>query len=254
MRENRVRKKLHDGQPVLGVISAMHDPIIAETIGLIGFDFYLMDCEHGSIGQIQAEQIVRACEAVAITPLARVRDNDAKLVSQFLDSGVMGIVMPGLTSVDDVRSLVAAVKYPPLGVRGLGRVRAADYLLGSLGQADYVSFANEQTLVFPQFEDIKALGNLREMVQIEKVDGFMIGPLDLAMSMGFCDGPDHPEVKAVIDQVFDIVLGAGLALGAVAGTGEAAKALTVRGAKICVSSVQNLIATSGKSFLSRAQS
>jgi 4-hydroxy-2-oxoheptanedioate aldolase len=252
MRENKTKTKLRRAEPVLGVIAPYEDPAIAETIGLIGFDFYMIDGEHAAVNPAQAQQIVRACEAVEITPLARVRSNDPKLLLQFLDAGVMGIMMPGLLNEEDVQSFVEAVKYPSLGTRGLGPIRAADYMMGSMSQAEYVSFANEQTLVLPQFEDIQALDHLPEMVKVEGVDGFVIGPRDLAMSMGFYDGPNHPEVKEVIDQAFDIVLGAGLALGTVAGTGEAAKALSERGAKFCLNSVQNLIKSSGSAFLDAA--
>jgi 4-hydroxy-2-oxoheptanedioate aldolase len=214
----------------------------------------MMDGEHGAINPAEIENMVRACEVVGITPLARIRGNDAKLILQFLDAGVMGVMMPGLMNGDGVRAFVEAVKYPPLGMRGLGPIRAADYMMGPMSQAEYVSFANEQTLVLPQFEDIRVLNYLSEMVQVEGVDGFIIGPRDLAMSMGYYDGPNHPEVQAVIEQVSSVVLDAGLILGTVAGTGKAAKALTERGARICLNSVRNLIATSGKSFLKIARS
>jgi 4-hydroxy-2-oxoheptanedioate aldolase len=254
MRENKAKTKLRNGEPILGVISPMPDPIIAETIGLIGFDYYMIDGEHGAINPAQAEQIVRACETVGITPLARVRSNDPKLMLQFLDAGVMGVMMPGLMTASDVESFVAAVKYPPLGERGLGPVRAADYMIGSMSQADYVAFANDQTLVLPQFEDIRALPRLPEMTGVKGIDGFVIGPRDLAMSMGFTDGPNHPEVQKVIEQVFDIVISAGLVVGTVAGTGEAAKGSIQRGVKICLNSVQGLLASSGKTFLKMARS
>lgn len=254
MRENKARTKLRQGEAILGVIAPNNDPMLAESIGLIGFDFYMMDGEHGAIGPAQAEHIVRACESVGVTPLARVRSNDPKLLLQYLDAGVMGVMMPGLMTADDVSRLVAAVKYPPLGERGLGPVRAADYMAGPMSQATYVSFANEQTLVLPQFEDIKALEALPEMVKVSGIDGFVIGPRDLAMSMGYYDGPNHSEVQAVMDQVTDIVLGAGLIVGTVAGTGEAAKTLIQRGMRLCLNSVQGLLNTSGKAFLKTARS
>ena len=253
MRENVVKKKLRNGEPVFGVIAPNADPVVAEVIGHLGFDFYMMDGEHGPIGPGAAQGIVRACEATGITPLARVRSSEPKLLLQFLDAGVMGVMMPGLVDAQDVRAFVQAVKYPPLGARGLGPIRVADYMMGPMSQEEYVAFANDQTLVLPQFEDIKALENLDEMAQVEGVDAFVVGPRDLAMSMGFYDGPRHPEVQAVIDEVFDIVLGAGLDLGTVAGTGEAAKALVERGARICLNSVANLIKQSANAFLDEAR-
>jgi 4-hydroxy-2-oxoheptanedioate aldolase len=253
MKENLVKRKLRNDEPVFGVIAPNSDPVIAEVIGHVGFDFYMMDCEHGPIGPSQAQEIVRACEATGITPLARVRGNDTKLILQFLDAGVMGVMMPGLTNAQDVQTFVEAVKYPPLGRRGLGPIRVAEYMMGTMSQEEYIAFSNDQTLVLPQFEDIQALRNLGEMVQVKGVDAFVIGPRDLAMSMGFYDGPRHPEVQEKIDQVFDIVLQAGLDLGTVAGTGEAAKELVRRGARICINSVANLIRSSAKLFLEQAR-
>jgi 4-hydroxy-2-oxoheptanedioate aldolase len=118
-----------------------------------------------------------------------------------------------------------------------------------MSQAEYVSFANEQTLVLPQIEDIEAVKHLDEMLQVEGVDGFIVGPRDLAMSMGFPDGPNHDEVQAVIEDVYETVLASGLVLGTVAGTGEAAKALVERGLLFCLTSVNGLVKSAAVPFL-----
>jgi 4-hydroxy-2-oxoheptanedioate aldolase len=122
-----------------------------------------------------------------------------------------------------------------------------------MSQKEYVAFANEQILVLPQFEDVQALDHLPEMASVQGVDAFVIGPRDLAMSMGFYDGPNYPEVKDAIDQALGIILDAGLDVGTVAGTGEAASALIERGVRICLNSVANLIRSSGLSFLQQAR-
>lgn len=253
MKENLVKRKLSNQEAVYGVIAPNADPIIAETIGLVGFDFYMMDGEHGGINPNDAASLVRACEAVGVTPLARIRSVDEKLILQFMDAGVMGVMMPGVNNADDVKRLVDAIKYPPLGKRGLGPVRAAEYMLGKMSQADYVKFANEQTLVFPQVEDIDAVKQLDKMVGVEGIDGFIIGPRDLAMSMGFYDGPNHPEVNAVIDDIFKTMLGANLVIGTVAGTGEQAKALVEKGARICLNSVSGLLKSAATTFFKGAK-
>lgn len=254
MRENTVKSQINNGRAALGVIAPNADPVIAEAIGLMGFDFYMIDGEHGAISSSEAQNIVRACEAVGITPLARIRSHDPKLILQFLDMGIMGIMMPSLESVDDVRRFVEAMYYPPLGKRGLGTVRVADYLLGPMIQAEYVRFANEQILVLPQIEDIAAVKGLREIVHVEGVDGFIIGPRDLAMSMGFYDGPNHDEVRAVIDDIFEIVLGAGLIIGTVAGNGEQARSLIQKGARIILGSVNGLLKSASSAFIDAARS
>jgi 4-hydroxy-2-oxoheptanedioate aldolase len=248
MKINNLKQRFLEKKPCYGVISPTTDPTICEYIGLAGLDFYMIDGEHGAISVSDITNLVRACENVGCTPMARVGDLNEKLILQYLDAGVMGIMMPGVNTVKECEQLVAAMKYPPLGNRGLGPVRAAQYMM-KMPQVEYVKFANENVLVLPQIEDIAAMKNLKKMANTEGVDGFIIGPRDLAMTMGFYDGPAHPEVNKVIDEIFDIVLGAGKIIGTVAGTAEQAKALTDKGATIILNSVQGLLATSAKVFI-----
>ncbi|HYP39985.1 MAG TPA: aldolase/citrate lyase family protein [Chloroflexia bacterium] len=248
MKENLLKVKLKNDEPVFGLLSPNYDPSLAEVLGHLGFDCYMVDCEHGAGGHMEVEHMVRACETVGVTPLARVRSADPKLLLQFMDTGLMGVMMPGIIDADDVKRLVEAVKYPPVGKRGIGPVRANDYLFGSMSQGEYVRFSNEQTLLLPQIETMEAVRNLDSLIKVEGIDGFIVGPRDLSMSMGFYDGPAHDEVSAVINDVFDVVLGAGLVVGTVAGTGEAARALVDRGARIILGSVNNLLRVGAASF------
>lgn len=254
MKVNKTKEKIRKGDAVFGLICPSPDPILAETLGLIGYDYTMLDCEHGPSGVMEIENFARACELRDITPLARIRGLDRHLILQFMDAGVMGLMMPGTTTADEVAQLVSAVKYPPLGERGLGPIRAADYMMGHMSQEEYVGFANEQTMILPQFEDIKALDSLEEMVAVDGVDGFIIGPRDLAMSMGYIEGPaGHNDVKQTIDEVFRIVLNAGLAVGTVAPNGTAAKALIEKGALICLGGVSGLLASASKKYLTEAK-
>jgi len=241
MRENLMKAKIKAGEPVFGVFAPNSDPSMAEVIGHLGFDYCMMDFEHGAGGAREAENMVRACESVGITPMARVRSIDAKLILQYMDTGVMGVMMPGISEADEVKRLVEAVKYPPLGRRGIAPVRANDYLLGKMSQAEYIQFANEQTIVLPQIELVEAVKNIDSLVQVEGVDGFFVGPRDLSVSLGFHDGPNHPEVMSVINDLFDAVRGAGLVVGITAATGEDARALVDRGVQIILGSVTGLM-------------
>ena len=251
MKQNALKAKLKNDEPVFGVLTGIYDPAVVELIGRLGFDCYIMDCEHGAGGPIQAEHMVRACETVGITPLARVRSADPKLVLQFMDAGIMGVMLPGVMDAGDVERLVDAVKYPPLGRRGIAAVRANDYLFGSMSQAEYVPFSNEQTLVLPQIETVDAVKNLESLMQVEGVDGFIVGPRDLSMSMGFPDGPMHDEVRAMMDDIFQAVRGAGLVVGTVAGNGAQAADLVSRGARIVLGSINNLLKVGAADFFAR---
>lgn len=250
MKVNQVKKRIAEGKACYGVIAPTVDPVICEYIGLNGFDYYMIDGEHGAISVSDINNLVRACENVNCTPLARIRSVDTKLILQFMDAGVMGVMMPSIDNADDVKRLVDAVKYPPMGRRGLGPIRAADYMQGTMNQLEYVEFANQQTLVLPQIESMECVENLEEICKIEGVDGFIIGPRDLAMSMGFYDGPKHEEVQKMLDQIFKTVLDNGKFFGTVAGTSDAAQKLVDKGASMILNSVQGLIKGSSKAFLS----
>ncbi len=153
IRENRTRNKLKAGQPAYGVISTSDDPQLAELLGLAGFDYYMLDAEHGLLDVAQVVNVIRACELVNITPMVRIGSKDPKLVLPYLDAGMMGVMMPGLETRDEIKMLVDAVKYPPVGKRGMGLTRASGYIAVGNEAADYIHFSNEQTMVIPQFED-----------------------------------------------------------------------------------------------------
>lgn len=248
MTENTVKAKLRNKQPVLGILSDSPDPTIAELCGISGLDFYLIDGEHGAISPAQIPDIVRACEVSGITPLARVGSNDPKQILSYLDAGVMGIMMPGICTVEDLEAFVRAVKYPPVGNRGFGLVRANQYMQGEMSQGDYVQFANDQLLVLPQIEDREAVENLEALCKVEGVDGFVVGPRDLAMSMGFYDGLGHNEVKKAIAGVVETVLAAGLVIGTTAATGDQARALIDRGVLFCLNTLSGLLRSAAGEF------
>ncbi|GAB3700141.1 4-hydroxy-2-oxoheptanedioate aldolase [Spirosoma flavus] len=249
MKQNIVKTRLKNGQPVLGVLANSADPTIAELCGFSGLDFYMIDGEHSPVTTAQVLDIVRACEVSGITPLARVRSNDPKLILQFLDAGVMGIMLPGVSTVAELESFVRAVKYPPIGTRGFGFVRANDYLMGTMNQGEYVEFANEQTLVLPQIESKEAVDNLDQLLSVEGVDGFVIGPRDLAMSMGYHDGSNHDEVKRTIAGVVDKIKKAGLVVGTTAATGDQARALIDRGVLFCLNTFSGLLKAASTDFM-----
>ncbi|QJW90623.1 host specificity protein [Spirosoma taeanense] len=253
MKENLVKTRLRNNQPVLGVLSNSADPTVAELCGFSGLDFYMIDGEHSPVTTAQVQDIVRACEVSGITPLARVRSSDPKLILQFLDAGVMGIMLPGVKTAAEVESFVQAVRYPPQGNRGFAPVRSVEYLLGEMNQGDYVAFANEQILILPQIEDREAVDNLDELLTVEGIDGFVIGPRDLAMSMGYYDGPGHDEVRKTIGGVVERIRKAGLVVGTTAATGDQARALVDRGVLFCLNSFAGMLKWAASDFMKGRQ-
>lgn len=253
MRPVDLRAKRRAGEAVHGLLSPDFEPALIETLGLVGFALYILDTEHGPAGPREAEAVVRACEGAGILPLVRPRGPDPKLILQYLDAGMAGVMLPGVRSADDVRELVAAVKYPPLGRRGIAAVRANRWLLGRETQAEWVARSNAETLVLPQVETREALERVEELAAVPGLDGFIVGPRDLSMALGFSDGPAHPEVEAAIDRVAAVAREKGLLVGTVAPTGARAKDLAARGLTILLHSVTALLKTGAEAYFRAAR-
>ena len=159
MRKNLVKEKLKAGETVLGVFCNVNSPPIVEVLGLLGFDFVIIDSEHGPMDLESCEHMVRAAENTGITPIIRVALNLQQLILRNLDMGALGVQMPLINNKADAQAVVDSVKYPPIGKRGLAPVRVADYgLTEPLGE--YVKKANEETLVVIHAETMEAVRNL----------------------------------------------------------------------------------------------
>jgi len=249
IQENLTKRKLQAGQPTYGVISTSDDPQLAELFGLAGFDFYMLDAEHGLLDPAQVVNVIRACERVNMTPLVRIGPKDPKLVLQYLDAGMMGVMMPGLETLDEIRMLVNAVKYPPVGKRGMGLTRASGYIATGNEAVNYINFSNEEIMVIPQFEDAALIDHFEEMISQPGVDAVVIGPRDLSLNMGFPDGADHPEVQQMIDKVVAVCKKCGVAAGITAGSRADAAKQVARGATMILVIAQLVIYAGSREFL-----
>jgi 4-hydroxy-2-oxoheptanedioate aldolase len=246
---NRTKAKLQVGQAVFGVIATSDDPQFAELCGIAGMDFFMLDAEHGLVDAAQAVNVIRACERTGITPLVRIGPKDPKLVLQYMDAGMMGVMMPGLNDVEELRMLVNAVKYPPLGTRGIGLSRASAYMAYGGEAEKYIKFANEQSMVIAQFEDPNLIDALPEMLGVSGLDAVMIGPRDLSLLMGFPDGPHHAEVQTMIDRVIGLCNKCHVAAGMTANTQADASREVARGAMMILSASQSLQLAGIRTFI-----
>jgi 4-hydroxy-2-oxoheptanedioate aldolase len=249
IQENRAKRKLKAGQPVYGVLSTSADPQLAELFGLAGFDYYMLDAEHGLMDVSQVVDVIRACERLNVTPMVRIGSKDPKIVLQYLDAGMMGVMMPGLETAAEIKMLIDAVKYPPIGKRGMGITRASGYIAVGPEAAEYIRFSNEQTMVIPQFEDPALLERFEEMISQPGVDAVIIGPRDLSLNMGFPDGPGHPEVQEMIDSVIALCKKTGIAAGITAGSRADAATQVARGATVILAIAQFVVAAGSREFL-----
>lgn len=174
---------------------------IAEIMAKAGFDWLTVDMEHSAITLDQAQLLMQVIELASCVPLVRVGENNPNLIKRVMDAGAHGVIVPMVNSKEDALRAVSAVKYPPLGERGVGLARAQGY---GLEFEKYRDWVNKESIVIVQIEHIKAVKNLEEILKVEGVDGFIIGPYDLSGSIGRPGEFEHPEVKAALKKVIEV--------------------------------------------------
>ena len=248
MRKNPVKEKLRRGEAVVGAFCNIPSPAAVEILGLLGFDFAIIDAEHGIPDLETVEHMVRAAEAVGITPLVRIALNLQQNILRYLDAGAMGIQIPLVNSVAEAEAVVRSAKYPPVGRRGLAGVRAAGYgIRRPLG--DYVKMANEETLVIVQIETMDAVRNAEGIVKVDGIDAIFVGPTDLSSSMGYPGQPSHPDVVATIERIGRIANAAGKASGTIARDPVSYERWRRLGFQYLCTGVTNFLAAAAEGYL-----
>ncbi len=248
-----MKAQLLSNQPAFGVSVMIPSPQIVDMIGRLGFEWVLIDCEHGTISRESVELMVMAAEASGITPIARPATASPDAILQVLECGAVGVQVPHVSTAAEARRVVEAVKYHPLGSRSLAAgTRSAGYGFGA-SMATYVEEANRETLVCVQLEDEASLRHLDEMLQVTGVDVFFIGPSDLAQSMGFPGRPDAPPVRQAMEAAFATIVAAGKVPGST-GRGEIVGDYLTRGVRYVYTHLTTLLATASREYLGATRS
>ncbi|HWR45687.1 HpcH/HpaI aldolase family protein [Sporomusa sp.] len=197
--KNKVKDKLESGQAVNGVFYCNGGPAYVEMLGYSGLDFVIIDTEHSSHNLETVENLIRASEVSGMVPIVRVQENSEALIKKALDMGAGGIIVPQVNTAAEARMAVQAAKFGPQGERGVaGITRGARY--GYVPLTDFVTYSNKNSLVFTQVEHISAVQNLDEILNVDGLDGILIGPTDLSQSMGITGHFENPEYcRTVID-------------------------------------------------------
>jgi 4-hydroxy-2-oxoheptanedioate aldolase len=208
---NPFKQALRAGQPQIGLWVGMAQPYVAEMLATSGFDWLLLDGEHAPndvrslLGQLQA------VAPYATHPIGRPVVGDTALIKQLLDIGAQTLLIPMVETAEQAKSLVAAMRYPPRGVRGVGSAlaRAARW-----GQVEgYLHRAEEELCLLVQVESVRGLDNLEAIAAVDGVDGVFFGPSDLAASMGLIGKSTDPSVQSAVEKGISIVRRAGKAAG-----------------------------------------
>lgn len=247
MNTNSVKAKLKNSEVAVGAILNLPSPRLAEITALCGFDYVAIDQEHGPIGIEVLEDMVRAVELHNVVPIVRVATLQAHAILQALDAGAMGVHIPNVNTAEDASRAVRFSKYGPAGERGLAAVRSARYGLREK-LADYCRQANDQNMVIIHIESLEAVRNLDELLAVEGVDVYFVGPSDLSNSMGQPGSFDAAHQRVMDDTTARIVR-AGKVAGAIALDAEVTRRSIDRGVRYLTNPPVQLMASAARSFL-----
>lgn len=236
---NTFKRALAAGQTQIGLFLGLAHAYSAEIVAGSGFDWLLIDGEHGP-NDLQG--IIAQLQALAPYPVravVRTPDHDVARIKQLLDGGAQTLMVPMVESAADAAKLVRAMRYPPHGVRGVGTAmaRAARWN----GVADYFARADGEMCLIVQIESTNGLAALDEILVVDGVDAVFIGPSDLAASMGHLGQPGHPEVKAAVADAIARIAAAGLAAGVFSADPAAAESYRQLGARFVLVGVDTLL-------------
>lgn len=206
-----LKKRLKRGETLNGCWLNLGSSLTAEIVGLAGFDWLLIDLEHGAGGEKDVLYQLQALEHTPAAPIVRVESSERQRIHRVLDLGAEGIMCPRINSVTEAKEVVSGLRYPPEGGRGVAKmVRATGF-----GQSfsDYYQDAKENILGVVQIETVEVLDHLHEIAALDGVDVLFIGPADLSMALGIFGQFDHPLFKEALKATVNAAQKAGKSTG-----------------------------------------
>ncbi len=208
-----LREALNRGDLVAGtMVREMRTPAVMQIMAAAGFDFVLMDLEHSVFGLETAADLIRQARALNLCTIVRVPEIEKHWIARILDAGADGIMVPYVQTMAEAKQIVDLAKYPPMGHRGLGtQIGHTDYLPGE--SEGLVAEKNRQTIIVTQIETALGVKNIAEITGVRGVDYVIIGPNDLALSMGMPGQTASEEVFAQIRKVIDHCKSIGMPCG-----------------------------------------
>ncbi len=213
VRKNRIREALDNKDIAFGTWVQTRNPEACELAAAVGYDFVVIDMEHGSFGLDSAVEMIRAVEYGGATPVIRLPGDSPVGIKKALDAGALGLIIPGIRTPEQALQVVRAAKYEPSGKRGACPVvRTASH--GLWDWKAYSKWADENVMVWAIIETVEALQNIEDIVA-QGLDAVLLGPFDLSMAMGLGGDPEHPDVKRELTRIADTALRRGIDFGVV---------------------------------------
>lgn len=198
MAKRSLKTRIKDGEVTLGSWLSFGFTPMCEMMAKLGFDWLTIDMEHAAIDIWSAQQMIQIIDLAGVVPLVRVGENHPRPIKQVLDAGSHGVIVPMVNTREEALQAVDATYYAPRGSRGAGLSRAQNY---GAGFHEYKAWADQETILIVQVEHIKSVENLNEIINVDGVDGFIVGPYDLSASLGVPGQFDHPSMIQAMDEI-----------------------------------------------------
>jgi 4-hydroxy-2-oxoheptanedioate aldolase len=212
--QNTFKRALAEGKPQFGLWAALADAYVTELLATAGFDWLLIDNEHAPNDVRSTLAQLQAVAAYASHPVVRPVRSESALIKQLLDIGAQTLLLPMIDTAEQAADAVAATRYPPQGIRGVGSALARASRWNRI--PDYLTTAANELCVLVQVETVQGMENLPAIAAVDGVDGVFFGPSDLSASMGLLGKPGHPTVREAIRNGIQTVRRAGKAAGVLA--------------------------------------
>lgn len=252
MINNTLKRELYAGETKFGTFMSLNSTDVVEIGGLAGFDFVIIDCEHGYMSPEAVMNLVRAAETGGTTPIARATFNGETEILRVLDVGAYGVQVPQINSREDATLAVRRAKYYPEGIRGSAMTRSCDY--GLVSYMDYIKHENQETLVSVHIENVEGLKNIEEIAATPGVDVLFLGPYDMSQSMGIPGQTEDPKIQEAAEIVLKTCKKYGKIPGIYAEYPEIAKSRAEQGFKyIPIGMVTTLISRAFVDVLKKAR-
>jgi 4-hydroxy-2-oxoheptanedioate aldolase len=240
---NPVKDAWKQGRAVVNGWLSIPSAFSAEMMAKGGFDALTVDMQHGVQDYMSTVACFQAIQAHPVVPMVRVPWNEPGIIGKVLDAGAMGVICPMVNTAAEAKALVDACRYPPIGLRSFGPIRAAVYGQGS----GYFATANEDIAVIAMIETKQALDNLSAILDTPGLDGIYVGPSDLGLSLGMVPklDRDEPEILAIYDRLLAETKQRGLICGIHNGTPDYARTMVERGFKLVTTSNDSALVAMG---------
>jgi len=228
--ENKFKSAIKAGKKQYGIWNGIPHSYAAEILAGSGFDWVLIDAEHGPFDMNQIIIQLQAMSRYPVSPILRMRNADPVYMKPLMDAGVQSFIIPMVESGETAQQMAEALRYAPEGTRGVGTALARAAQWNRVN--NYFKDANDQMCLITQVESVKGVEALDDIIAVEGVDVIFMGPADLAGTMGHLGNPGHPEVKAVVNDCLKRIVDGGKTAGVLTSSKELIADYTAKGAKM----------------------